>query len=93
MARKSLNFINSLRDVFRRKHSNVKPQIEVQKAKKNFEHKPRKKRTGTGFDSDRQYHGKKQRGNFLVGGCNDRDTKAIYHKPPRGKFKGYMREL
>jgi hypothetical protein len=90
MARKGFNFINSFRNVFRRKHSNTKPKIEVQKAKTNTEQKVKsnKRRSASG----KQYHGAKQKGNYLVGGCNDRNTRAIYYKPSRGKFKGYMRE-
>lgn len=86
MARKSLNFVNSLRNVFRRKHSNIQPQVEaVQETKRQVRRKKEAKKSV--YRPQKQSH-------FVGGGRKSAASSlaAIYYPPSRGKFKGYMRK-
>lgn len=77
---KKSNFINSFRNVFRRKNSNAKPEVKVtEEVKKQTEVKQTE-------DSPIE----KPR-NYQFGGCRDRNLSAIYYPPKRGKIKGYMK--
>ena len=84
MARKQLNFINSIVNLFKRVKKNKVSKIEESIKPLRQERRSKKKEASKSFF-------RRQKQIYSLGGFRDRNTQAIYFPLKRGKFKGYMR--
>jgi hypothetical protein len=84
MARKSLNFVNSFVNLFKRNRKNQVAQIDESTKPQREIRRSKKKELSKSFF-------RKQKQIYSLGGFRDRNTQAIYIPRQRGKFKGYMR--